>query len=209
MPQVLKREVRERILVAALHVFAAHGYLGASMATIAARAELATASLYRYYASKDELFDAVVAPEVAQRFASLLDRRVRALAQAALGDAAPGDDAHGEEMLRFWMEHRLVVVILLDRAAGTAYARYGERFVEDLVEGTLAHIAAAHPGAQVSAPARFVLTRIFEHTRRMLAAILEEHESPAAMREAIEAFWSYQIAGLRAFALWIRSHQLP
>lgn len=200
MPQVLKEEVRQRILAAALDVFAAHGYVGATMTQIAERAGLGTASLYRYYASKGELFDAVVTPELARRFEALLERRVRALSRNVLGGAARPEADLGEEMLRFWVENRLAVVILLDRAAGTAYERYGERFVELLVAETLAQIRAAHPGLRVSAPARFVLARIFENTRRMLAAILEAHEGERALREAIELFWSYQIPGIRGFA---------
>lgn len=207
MPQVLKEEVRQRILAAALEVFAGHGYLGATMALIAERAGLGTASLYRYYASKDDLFAAVVTPDLAQRFASLLERRVRALSRAVLGGAPPSEGDQGEEMLRFWVENRLAVVILLDRAAGTAHERYGERFVELLVTETLAQIRAVHPGLRVSAPARFVLTRIFENTRRMLAAILEEHESERALREAIEVFWSYQIPGIRGFARWVSARR--
>ncbi|WNG36978.1 TetR/AcrR family transcriptional regulator [Archangium violaceum] len=203
MPQVLKDDVRERILVSALQVFAAHGYIGATMTAIAEGAGLGTASLYRYYASKGELFDAVVTPALAERFEALLEQRVRALAQVALSDASRPVDDHGEEMLRFWVENRLAVVVLLDRAEGTAYAHYGERFVEQLVSASLAQIRATHPGVRVSATARFVLTRIFENTRRMLAAILEEHESERALREAIEGFWSYQLPGLRGFVAWV------
>ena len=106
-------------------------------------------------------------------------------------------------MLRFSIDNRLAVVVLLDRAQGTAYAHYGERFVDQLVSGTLARIRASRPGVRVSAPARFVLARIFENTRRLLASVLAEHESEAALREAIEAFWSYQVAGLRGFTAWI------
>src|SRR5437016_1896528 len=86
MPQVLKDEIRDRILEAALEEFAARGYSGATMAGIAARAGIGTATTYRYYPGKDELFDAVITPELAQRFESLLERRVRALGHGAKDD---------------------------------------------------------------------------------------------------------------------------
>lgn len=206
MPQVLKDEVRERIVAAALQVFAERGYAGATMTSIADRAGVGTASTYRYYASKSELFQAVVTPGLAHEFESLLERRVRGLARAALAGTPRGAGDFGEEMLRFWVENRLAVVILLDRAGGTAYAGFGARFVERLVTATLASICEGRPRPRVSAPARFVLTRIFDNTRRMLAAVLEAHEREEPLREAIEGFWSYQIPGLRGFRDWMQRH---
>lgn len=97
-------------------------------------------------------------------------------------------------MLRFWIDHRLAVVILLDRAADTAYAHYGARFVDLLVSGTLAQLRAAHPGLRVPATARFVLERIFEGTRRTLAAILAAHAG-------------YQLPGLAGFARWVSARR--
>ncbi|WP_394830218.1 TetR/AcrR family transcriptional regulator [Pendulispora rubella] len=199
MPQVLKNEIRARILESAREVMAAHGYERATMSAIAERAGLGTASLYRYYASKEELFDAVITPELARRFEQLMERRVRALAR---GTRIPTDDLGGD-MLKFWLENRLAVVILLDRAAGTPYAGFGERFVEQLTTYTLTEIRGLHPGVKIRPGDRFVLSRIFENTRRLLAAILEQHADPVAMRDAVEAFWSYHIAGLRGLTSWI------
>jgi len=68
MPQVLKPELRARILSAGLEVFAAQGYLGATMTAIAEQAGLGAASLYRYFPSKAELFEAAITPELAARF---------------------------------------------------------------------------------------------------------------------------------------------
>ena len=65
-----------------------------------------------------------------------------------------------------------------------------------------ATLADLRPRRRASAAARFVLARIFDNTRRMLAAILEAHADERALREAIEAFWSYQIPGLKGFARW-------
>ena len=196
MPQVLKDEVRTRIVDAALDGFARDGFEAATMAGIANAAGVGAASIYRYYESKDELFDAVITPELTKRFEALLERRVSALARNTLrGDSL--DDAGGE-MLRFWIENRLAVVILLDRAAGTAHAHYGERFVELLMKHTLAELRATSR-LDLSGPRRFVLRAIFENTRRLLASVLEQHADPDDLRDAIQAFWRYQIAGLRAF----------
>jgi AcrR family transcriptional regulator len=196
MPQVLKDEVRSRMLAGALDVFARDGFEAATMTGIAKAAKVGAASIYRYYASKDELFAAVITPELTKRFETLLKRRVSALARSTLrGESA--DDAGGE-MLQFWLENRLAVVVLLDRATGTPQAQYGEHFVDLLVKHTLAELRATHD--TISARARFVLESIFDNTRRTLARILAEHDKPAELREAIEAFWSYQIAGLRGFS---------
>jgi AcrR family transcriptional regulator len=201
MPQVLKDEVRARIDAAALEVFAELGWTGATMTGIAERAGVGAASIYRYYPGKRELFDAIVPPALAEAFEAVLDRRVRALSRAGLARAPRGADHLGEELLRFWVEHRLAVVILLDRAEGTPYAGFGDRFVDRLLAAALADV---RPRGRATAATRFVLARIFENTRRMLAAILAAHADEPGLRDAIEAFWSYQIPGLQGLARWAR-----
>jgi AcrR family transcriptional regulator len=203
MPQVLKAEVRARILEAAREVFAKHGYAGATMTAIADRAGVGAASLYRYYPAKDELFEAAIPAEVVAGLGTLLTRRVR-----ALGVMPPGaSDPTGDEMLRFWAQHRLAVVVLLDRAGGTPHASFAERFVDTLVTLTTEQLRLAHPDLRLSAPERFVLRRIFENTRSMLASILERHSGEREMREAVAAFWSYQLAGLRGFAAHVAARE--
>ena len=204
MPQVLKPEVRARILRAGLEVFAAQGYLGATMNAIAEQAELGAASLYRYFPSKAELFEAAITPDLAAQFERLMQQRVRALAeQSSKAPFKPNQD-YGAEMLDFWLEHRLAVVVLLDRAQGSSYEHYGERFVALLLKSTLEQIRNAGSNVQITAAARLVLTRIFENTRTTLATILAHSDNPRVLREAIEAFWSYQIPGLHGFARWVR-----
>ncbi len=196
MPQVLKEEVRARILDAARATFAAKGFPAASMADIASAAELGTASLYRYFASKEELFDAAIPASLARELDALLGRRVSGLG-ASLERSK--NDA-GEEILRFWCTHRLAAVVLLDRAVGTPHESFAGKFVDRLLALSVEQLRAAYPGARIDTTTRFVLRRIFEGTRTTLAAILEAHEDEDTMREAIEVFWSYQLAGLRAIS---------
>lgn len=203
MPQVLKPEIRARILAAGLEVFARQGYEGTPMSAIAEEAGLGAASLYRYYASKAELFDAAITRELATEFERLLELRVRALGEQPSSTPFSPNRDYGREMLDFWLANRLAVVVLLDRAGGTPYAHYGERFVSLLVKSTLAQMRAHTPNLEIAPAPRFVLTRIFESTRRTLAEILAHSANERVLREAIEAFWSYQIPGLYGFSAWV------
>jgi AcrR family transcriptional regulator len=199
MPQVLKSEVRDRILRAALGAFARGGFAAATMSEIARDASMAVANLYRYYPGKEELFAAAIPEQTVARFEQLLERSVHAHARLA-GVASAGDEAGAADLLEFWIEQRLVVVILLDRAGGSRHESFGQRFVERLVTLSIAEIRAAHPGASVSREARLVLTQIFENTRRMIAVLLETYSDERAIRRAVAAFRSYQVAGLAGFA---------
>jgi AcrR family transcriptional regulator len=202
MPQVQKPEVRERILGAALAAFARGGYAATTMQDIARDAGVAVANVYRYYASKEELFEAAVPLALVQRFDELLEKSVRAHAHLA-GAARPTDEAAGRELLDFWIQHRLVVVILLDRCRGSTHAEFGQRFVSRLTSLSLAEIRAAHPGIAVPREARLVLEQIFENTRRMIGAILESCQEEREIRRSVAAFRSYQVAGLAAFSRWL------
>ncbi|MFX3636984.1 MAG: TetR/AcrR family transcriptional regulator [Candidatus Pristimantibacillus sp.] len=62
MVQVLKDELRQAILRHAQDEFMEYGYSAASIKRIADKAGMSAGNLYRYYAGKEALFDAVVEP---------------------------------------------------------------------------------------------------------------------------------------------------
>jgi hypothetical protein len=69
-----------------------------------------------------------------------------------------------------------------------------------LVSLSVAEIRGAQPSVVVHREARLVLQQIFENTRRMIAVLLESCADEAAIRRAVGAFRSYQVAGLAALA---------
>lgn len=126
MVQYRKREVEAAILDAALEVFAARGYASATMQDIARAAGISIGNVYRYYPSKEALFDAVVPPEFVRRYERLLRRRVASLAGGDDPERLPADAPYqraSRELLAFCLEHRRAVVILLGRAEGALAGR--------------------------------------------------------------------------------------
>jgi AcrR family transcriptional regulator len=184
MAQVLKPALRARIEEAALQCFATSGYAGTSMAEVASRAGTAAGNVYRYVSSKEALFDAVVPAALAARHDALLDTRVAAL-------AAGRPDPSAADLLEFWLEHRLQVVVLLDRAEGTPLSHYPASFVDRLV----GHVERTLP-APPSPVHRELLGIVFDNTRRAIARILAGSDDRNRVTALVTAFWSYQLPGL-------------
>jgi AcrR family transcriptional regulator len=203
MVQTRKPETHARVLAAAEQAFAEAGYEGATVGGIAERAGVSTGNVYRYFESKDALFYEVLPDSFPATFLRLVRKRVRALARSAdltALDASARNEA--EELLRFWIEHRRRVVILLDRSKGSRYEDFAAQFVKALMRPTLAKLQADR-GAPLTASTRFVLEQIFRNTVRTIVAILEAHEDEASIRDAFQGFWSYQLAGLAGFSKWV------
>lgn len=202
MAQVLKEEVQKRIVEAALVVFAQKGYAAATIGEIAAGAGISTGNVYRYYENKEALFDDAVSERFVRRFSALLRQRVEALARAEderrLGH--PQDTlwiAASEELMRFTIENRLRLVILLDRARGTRWEGFADETAEELVRLAIAYVREARPSVKLSDPTRFALRRIYDGLIVTTARILAEYEDEARIREAVASYLRYHLAGLR------------
>lgn len=193
MPQVRKPDVERRIHDAALHHFAHDGLEATSMVAIAGSAGVSTGNLYRYHPDgKRALLARVLPASLADRFDQLVTDRVRALPLGSGVAAAPPPEA--DELLDFWIAHRLEVVILLARAEDTPYADYPGRFEHLLVD--LAVERLRQDGTEPTDDDRTLLSILMANTRTALAEILLRFEDAPRIREAVAAFWSYQLPGL-------------
>jgi AcrR family transcriptional regulator len=210
--QYLKEDVRRRLTGAALGEFAAKGYDGATVATIANRAGVSTGNVYRYFPDKAALFDAVVPARLVARFRALLSERLEA-AEGVEGVGALSRDhpwrTAADRLLDFVVEHRLELVIILGRAEGTRYEGLWKAVVDELVEAARTHAPALAERAARSPAVAFglyriygnfvnTLVRILERFVNTLVRILERFEDGAEIREATAAFERYHLAGLSA-----------
>lgn len=123
MAQVLKDEIRENILKAALQEFFEKGYKSAAMRNIAEHARIPTGLIYSYYKNKEALFDAVLFP-VVYDWEQVL----------TTADDGHSEDIYGlskaeTECLLNLFEHRQECIILFDKSHGTRYETEKDRFI--------------------------------------------------------------------------------
>ncbi len=195
MVQVLKEGVRRDILDAAAAVFAETGFAPARLSDIAACAGTSTSNLYKYAKDKADLFDQVVSPALAARYADILETRVGEFAQRSDWEAmtASGSDP-ARELLGFWVSHRHVAVILMSRGAGTPYADLRHRLVAMMTDRAM----QIPGGGRQSPEVRFLLDQIFTRTLDTLSEILLAYSTAEEIAAMVALFWRYQLAGLEA-----------
>ncbi|SMC84708.1 TetR/AcrR family transcriptional regulator [Rhizobium sp. RU36D] len=198
MPQRLKEEVRARILTAGATIFAKKGYEVATLAEVANACGMATSNIYKYYPNKNALLDAIVTPSLAARLLRLMRRRVRELTNfEAWSSAQNRQSTAAADLLSFWIDHRLQVLILFRPVDGTRFSKVRPRFVYEMERLAIELVMRTRGPGAVTPESRFVLRTLFANTADMIVAILDHFEDPDSIRSAFAAFWTYQLAGLQ------------
>ena len=125
--QVLKEEVRERILAAAVQVFYEKDFRSAKMQDIARLADVSASLLYSYFENKEKLFEGVVS-SVPFDF----DRIAREEESIIADTPSERYQIAAEEPPLNMLAHHKLLVILIDKSQGTAYEHAKDDFVESI-----------------------------------------------------------------------------
>lgn len=131
----LNEALADRILAAAKAEFLQKGFRRASVRGIAASAGVTTGALYRYYANKEALFEALVAApadELYQRYKAFIEAiSERGLSEqlayvSGMMNASEDEESGFRYIYRNYDAFKLIACC----AAGTKYEEYAERLVD-------------------------------------------------------------------------------
>lgn len=119
--QVQKEEIRQAIIAAAIHEFKQKDYLKASMKSIATKAGVAVGNIYRYFKSKEDLFDTIVKPAY--------DKLIHYIHHHDHPEKFPTDELLQDFVVKEQMDafehiivdHHDALLVLIDHSAGTKY----------------------------------------------------------------------------------------
>lgn len=183
------------ILDAAAAIFAEKGFEGATMTEIAARADTAIGSLYRFFPTKEVLADALLA-RFSERIGAALDR----IEAAAVG-RTPRDLADAlVAMMLDLQDHRTAVVVLVDARAqaageGEAAGNGARTAIRDMLRRRIAAALAAMAGRPVT-PVTEARAAILLHLLKAIPALAQEaaERRPAMLTEIRRAARLYVAA---------------
>jgi AcrR family transcriptional regulator len=127
MPQVLKQEIREKILKAALNQFYRKDFKAATMKMIATEAKIPTGLIYSYFKNKEDLFQQVVQPAIVL------------LKDTIMMEPTP-DPLHNlyeneiPTMLRCIQKHNKEIVLLIDKSEGSKQSSMKEAIINEVAQ---------------------------------------------------------------------------
>jgi len=123
----------EKVKKAIKEEFLEKGFEDASIRSIGARAGMTSAGLYRHYANKEAMFNAMVEPlieSIKNWTARHTDKKI-----SLVDEGVPDDELFGETFVDMIKEiilpRRDEFILLMSRSCGTKY----ENFIHDYVEG--------------------------------------------------------------------------
>lgn len=127
-------DIKKRILREAKDEFSRKGFLKTSMRNIAQKVGISTGNIYNYFASKDELFRAVVQP-VIYRFYLMLEEH-HGLEGASVADMLKEEYLRHvtDEYLTMVRKQRTLLNILLFKAQGSSLEKFKEEYTNKSTE---------------------------------------------------------------------------
>lgn len=198
--QVLKENMRDRILTFAGQQFGRKGYSKTSMREIAGSAGIGVGNIYNYFTSKDELFREVVRPVLYALEAMLQEHHGIRGEDIMMMRSEKYLKSCIDEYVSLIDRHGALMRILLFHAQGSSLERFRENYTDrstELVKIWFASMQRKHPGIN-TAVSDFI---IHLHTVWMFTMFEEllMHSVPRQEMEAIlHDYILFEIQGLRA-----------
>lgn len=176
MPQVLKSEVRERLLAAAESVFYDKGFLNARLADIATEAEVSVSLVYSYFKNKEDLFAATV-----EMLSLDFEQIAREEERVVEGSAYDRYKAVAAPYVQWILENHRAFVIVMDKSHGTIFANSKAEMVS-AVERHIGRSLHFHNGKKYPDLLPHVLASNFVEG---LLEVARHYESPEQAQELL------------------------
>lgn len=202
MVQILKDNIRDSIIDAALHEFAKHGFSDASIASIAKRAGISTGNVYRYFNSKTKLFENVVPSSFVRMLLRKFQQRMGGYPIGTRLEELPEHSLYltlSEELLVFSIENRLRVLIVFEGSSGTAYEAFIPNLRAELTQKAIKALRLTKL-TDNSDLVSTLLEDLYGNYLRTLGSILRQFSQETDIRAAVRIVSTYHLGGLAMIA---------
>lgn len=187
--QILKDEIRNKILEEAEGLFYKNGYSGTSARMIAEKTGMHYSSMYRYFPNKIALFDVVVG-EFYRKFKSGFSKFMDITDDHSLAENRISN--LGQILFTAIKDDRKKFVILLRRSKGTKYA---------VVFDELAAMLKVHIVQEIQSGIddNYVVEVIARNFFKGISDIAERCQDMEILQNSVSSFVRYHLSGMESF----------
>lgn len=187
--QIKKETVQDNLMKSALNSFARQGFQKTTIAAVAKDSGVSTGNVYRYFKTKDSLFQKIFPPALLRK----IEDRLRAVTSAATNPTIHAQEI--EAMLNESLALRLHLVVLLEKATGSPAEGFRQRILDFLVAQAEAY--AKHQGKKRFRPEETWLLRSSYSSFLSLAAQALQQEDAKVLRQRLQVLRAYHLGGLQ------------
>ncbi len=187
--QILKDDVRNRILDAAVQDILAVGYLNSSLRRIAKQADITVGNIYAYFKSKEALLDAILAPTLAE-----LNNVIENLSKGSNLQTISWE-ALANDITDVFLLNRERFLILMTKCQGSVYASAKKTLlvkIKGRIEQEL--LPSLPPLFQDEILAATIATAAIDG---LLTILQQEHTTEARVRQLVTAFITILFANMQ------------
>lgn len=199
--QVLKDEIRDRIIRAAVKEFLQNGFSEASMRKIAKKARISVSNLYNYYQNKEELFYSVTDPvhlHIDNLFKHLIEYESE-------------EDFSNEKFVIQLTEHAATAIgelikkyrnqflLIMDQSSGTKYENYKRMIISAIEDHFKEHVRFTNRKKKDLRRSTFIMHLIATNLIEGFLEISRHYENDEWVDYNINALLKYHIQGISQF----------
>lgn len=197
MVQILKNNIRQSIVDAALKAFADRGYSNTSMAEIAKRSGVSTGNVYRYFENKEKLFNEVIPESFVETFLEKLRKRIDAYPIGMHPLAIPEDSSYhvfSKDLLDFVISNRMQILILLEGSEGTKHDLFFKKLAIELAN-KLMNVLQLNATDNVVI-IQMLIEKLYENYLQAVGTALRQFSQSAEITSSIRYLSAYHLGGL-------------
>ncbi len=190
--QILKDEIKNRIIEAATEEFFNNGFRIASTRRIIEKARVSKGNLYNYFQSKEELFYEIVTPVYNYMDYTLKDT-------FGHGDTETFDPLQinllANQLCELLAEYRKQFIIILSKSEGTKYEGYKDQLINKLAEHYLKNFKTESDKEKMQILMQISAMNIIN----ALLEIARKYKDQPWAKTSVELLMKYHLSGIKQF----------
>ena len=187
--QILKKEVRDKIMESALKLFATKGFKNTTISDVAASAGISVGNIYNYFPTKKQLFADMLPETVIEKFKNLLIIKF----QMPVADTSDTSD----RIISTIIEYRYHFIILMEMSEDDEYSALRKGMVSHFVRLYLDFIKKNFNREINLRKYRDLLGTVYTNLLYGIIAICKHNDSEATIKDLMEKLLTYHLTGIR------------